>query len=54
MQLRGRWRSVVAWWGIVMLGSQKYPQGAIWNWLLDGILTIALVVPIVALVLLLI
>jgi hypothetical protein len=45
---------LLAWWGIGMLDSQKYPQGAIWNWLLDGILTIALVVPVVALVLFLI
>jgi hypothetical protein len=40
--------------GIVMHDNRKYPQGAIWNWLLDGVLTIALIVPVVALVLFLI
>jgi hypothetical protein len=54
MSLRGRCGVLFAWWGIGMLDGQKYPQGAIWNWLLDGILTIALVVPVVALVLFLI
>jgi hypothetical protein len=37
-----------------MLDHQKYAQGVHWSLLLDAILTIALVVPVVALVLLLI